>query len=334
MARSQKQKLKLLYLMQYLTQHSDEAHPVGIAQMVEMLAERGILAERKSLYADLEALREFGLDIVQARGKTVGYYVGTRDFELPELKLLVDSVQSSKFITQRKTLALIRKIESLASVHDAAALQRQVYVRNRVKSMNESVYYNVDEISSAITADKKIRFRYFRYTVTKERSFRRGGGCYEVSPDALLWDDEDYYLLAYDAAAGQIRHYRVDKLAQIAALESFRDGKEAFRALDMSSYSKQVFGMFAGEAETVRLRFPNDLAGAVIDRFGDSAILVPGENGTFTVTVPAAVNAPFFAWLCTFGDAVRILSPQSAVDAMREHIEKIAARYAGEEEIK
>ena len=239
MARSQNQKLKLLYLMQYLLQQSDEAHPVGIAQMVDMLASHGIAAERKSLYGDLEALRDFGLDVVQARGKTVGYYIGSREFELPELKLLVDSVQSSKFITQKKTLALIRKIENLASVHDAAALQRQVYVRNRVKSMNESVYYNVDEISSAITADKKIRFLYFEYTVGKERRYRHDGAYYELSPYALMWDDENYYMLAYDASVGQIRHYRVDKMTRIETLESFRDGKEAFQKVDMSAYSKR-----------------------------------------------------------------------------------------------
>ena len=201
MARSQKQKLKLLYLMRFLLQQSDEQHPVGISQMVDELAAHDIPAERKSLYDDIEALRAFGLDVVQARGKTLGYYIGTREFELPELKLLVDSVQSSKFITQRKTISLIRKIESLASVHDAVLLQRQVYVRNRVKSMNESVYYNVDEISSAITADRMIRFRYFEYTVAKERRFRHDGAYYEVSPYALMWDDENYYMLAYDAAA-------------------------------------------------------------------------------------------------------------------------------------
>ena len=327
MARSQKQKLKLLYLMRCLLQNSDEAHPVGIAQMVEMLESCGIPAERKSLYADLEALREFGLDIVQTRGKTVGYYVASREFELPELKLLVDSVQSSKFITQRKTLSLIRKIESLASVHDAAALQRQVYVRNRVKSMNESVYYNVDEISSAITADKKIRFRYFRYTVTKERSFRRGGAFYEVSPYALMWDDENYYLLAYDAEAGQIRHYRVDKMAQIAALESFRDGKEAFRALDMSSYSKQVFGMFAGEAETVRLRFPNELAGAVIDRFGREVMLIREDDGHFSVSVEAVVSPQFYAWVFGFGGEAEILSPASAREGMAAVAARVLAQY-------
>ena len=309
MARSQKQKLKLLYLMQYLLQNSDEAHPVGIAQMVEMLAAHGILAERKGLYGDLEALREFGLDVVQARGRTVGYYIGTRDFELPELKLLVDSVQSSKFITQKKTLALIRKIEGLASVHDAAALQRQVYVRNRVKSMNESVYYNVDEISSAITADRKIRFQYFEYTLQKERRYRRGGAFYELSPYALMWDDENYYLLAYDADTGTIRHYRVDKMAQITTLESFRDGREAFKKLDMSAYSKRVFGMFAGEAETVRLRFAEHLAGAVIDRFGRDVMLIREDEGRFSVAVEAVVSPQFYAWVFGFGAECEILSP-------------------------
>ena len=327
MARSQKQKLKLLYLMQYLTQHSDEAHPVGIAQMVEMLAERGILAERKSLYADLEALREFGLDIVQARGKTVGYYVGTRDFELPELKLLVDSVQSSKFITQRKTLALIRKIESLASVHDAAALQRQVYVRNRVKSMNESVYYNIDEISSAIAADRKIRFRYCEYTAAKERRWRRDGAYYELSPYALIWDDENYYLLAYDAETAQMRHYRVDKMAQITAPESFRDGKDAFRALDMSAYSKRVFGMFAGEAETVRLRFADRLAGAVIDRFGRDVMFVREDESHFSVSVEAVVSPQFYAWVFGFGEDAEILSPARVREGMAATAERVLARY-------
>ena len=325
MARSQKQKLKLLYLMQYLTQHSDEAHPVGIAQMVEMLAERGILAERKSLYADLEALREFGLDIVQARGKTVG----TRDFELPELKLLVDSVQSSKFITQRKTLALIRKIESLASVHDAAALQRQVYVRNRVKSMNESVYYNVDEISSAITADKKIRFLYFEYTVKKERRYRHDGAFYEVSPYALMWDDENYYMLAYDAQTASIRHYRVDKMAQISTLESFRDGKDAFRKVDMSAYSKKVFGMFAGEAETVRLRFSNHLAGAVIDRFGRDVMLIREDDEHFSVSIEAVVSPQFYAWVFGFGAEAEILSPAKVRGGMAEMARSVLGLYGG-----
>jgi predicted DNA-binding transcriptional regulator YafY len=313
--------------MRYLLQNSDEAHPVGIAQMVDELAAHGIAAERKSLYADLDALREFGLDIVQARGKTVGYYIGTREFELPELKLLVDSVQSSKFITQKKTLALIRKIESLASVHDAVLLQRQVYVRNRVKSMNESVYYNVDEISSAITGDKKIRFRYFEYTVDKERRYRHDGAYYEVSPWALMWDDENYYLLAFDTNTGTIRHYRVDKMAQISACETFRDGKEAFARLDMSAYSKTVFGMFAGEAETVRLRFSNRLAGAVIDRFGRDVMLIREDDEHFSVTISAVVSPQFYAWVFGFGAEAEILSPAHVREGMTEMARDVLGKY-------
>lgn len=327
MARSQKQKLKLLYLMRFLLQQSDEQHPVGISQMVDELAAHDIPAERKSLYDDIEALRAFGLDVVQARGKTVGYYIGTRDFELPELKLLVDSVQSSKFITQRKTLSLIRKIESLCSVHDAAALQRQVYVRDRVKSMNESVYYNVDEISSAITGDKMIRFRYFEYTVNKERRFRHDGAFYEVSPYALMWDDENYYLLAYDAAAGHIKHYRVDKMTEISALDRFRQGKEAFQALDMSTYSKRVFGMFSGEAESVRLRFANRLAGAVIDRFGSDVMLIRDDDEHFSIHVEAVVSPQFYAWVFGFGPEAEILSPESARRGMAAIAEQVLAQY-------
>ena len=323
MARSQKQKLKLLYLMRYLLQNSDEKHPVGIARMVEELDAHGIAAERKSLYADLEALREFGLDVVQARGKTVGYYIGTRDFELPELKLLVDSVQSSKFITQKKTLSLIRKIESLASVHDAVLLQRQVYVRSRVKSMNESVYYNVDEISSAIAADRKIRFLYFEYTVKKERRYRRDGAFYELSPYALMWDDENYYLLAFDSQTGTIRHYRVDKMAQISACESFRDGREAFAQLDMSAYSKTVFGMFAGKAETVRLRFAIHLAGAVIDRFGRDVMLIREDEAHFSVSIEAVVSPQFYAWVFGFGSEAEILSPAPVREGMAEMAEEV-----------
>ena len=318
MGKSADSKLRLLYLMRYLLRQTDEAHPAGIADMLDELGRYGITANRKTVYDDLESLRTFGLDLVTAKSSGTGYYIASRDFELPELKLLVDSVQSSKFITQRKTLALIRKIESLASVHDAAALQRQVYVRNRVKSMNESVYYNVDEISSAITADKKIRFLYFEYTVKKERRYRHDGAFYEVSPYALMWDDENYYMLAYDAATASIRHYRVDKMAQISTLESFRDGKDAFRKVDMSAYSKKVFGMFAGEAETVRLRFSNHLAGAVIDRFGRDVMLIREDDEHFSVSIEAVVSPQFYAWVFGFGAEAEILSPAKVREGMAE----------------
>lgn len=330
MPKSENQKLKLLYLMQYLLQRSDEAHPVSVRQMADELERHGIKAERKSLYADLEALRTFGMDIIQTRGRTTGYFVGSREFQLPELRLLVDSVQSSKFITEKKTLSLIRKIEGLASVYDAQLLQRQVYVRNRVKSMNESVYYNVDEISGAISNDRVIRFRYYYYTVTKERKFRRDGKWYEISPLSLMWDDENYYMLGYDAEAGIVKHYRVDKMTDISALDRPRDGKEEFSKLDMSQYSKRVFGMFTGELQTVQLRFENDLVGPVIDRFGRDTVIIASDGGHFTVSVEVAVSPKFYAWVFGFGGAVEILSPETVREGFVQAAEQIVQTYRGQ----
>jgi len=330
MARSANQKLKLLYLRQFLLDRSDEAHPVTVADMIRHLAAHDIAAERKSIYDDLESLRLYGVDIIQTKGRTTGYYVGERDFELSELKLLVDSVQSSKFITHKKTLSLIRKIEGLASAYDGQQLQRQVYVRSRVKSMNESIYYIVDELSSAITGDRRIRFRYFEYTVAKERRFRHDGAFYEVSPFALIWDDENYYLLAWDDAAKTLKHYRVDKMADISIMEMPRAGGEAFAAVDMSAYTKKVFGMFSGREEQVALRFENHLIGAVLDRLGQDAFVVPNGPDHFTVRADVVVSPQFFAWVTGFGSSVRILGPESVVDEMRRHISSVAALYSGD----
>lgn len=213
MPRSSFQKLKIIYIMEYLLKNSDEDHAVTTSQIIAYLKSHDITAERKTIYSDIDALRDFGLDIIQvSEGNNHGYYVASRDFELPELKLLVDSVQSSKFITHKKTLSLIKKIEKLASIHSAQLLNRQVFVKNRIKTMNESIYYNVDEIHNGISSNRKIRFLYFEYNVAKERVYRHGGAYYVVSPFAMTWDDENYYMVAFDSAAGIIKHYRVDKM--------------------------------------------------------------------------------------------------------------------------
>lgn len=324
MPKSANQKQKLLYLRKLLTECTDERHPASMADILEYLQAQGISAERKSVYDDLEALKEFGLDIIKTRE---GYYLATREFELPELKLLVDSVQSSRFITKKKTLALIRKIEGLAGVHDAQLLQRQVYVRGRVKTMNESVYYLVDEISGAINLDRTIRFRYFEYTRAKERRYRHNGAWYEVSPFALIWDSENYYLLAWDDAAGQMKHYRVDKMAGVSRTDNPRQGAEVFAGMDMSAYSGRVFGMFGGQEQTVRLRFANHLAGAVLDRFGTDVILVPDGEEAFTVAVQASVSPLFFAWVFGFGAEAEVLSPEPVRQAFLAQAEEVLAMY-------
>lgn len=328
MARSSFQKLKILYIMDYLLKRSDENHPVTVAQLIGELESHGISAERKSIYDDLESLREYGLDILQTgSGKNSGYYVASREFELPELKLLVDSVQSSKFITYKKTLSLIKKIESLTSVYDAQLLRRQLYVKNRIKTMNESIYYNVDELHRGIAENRKIRFHYFEYTVRKERRFRRDGAWYVLSPYALSWDDENYYLVGFDSEAGIIKHFRVDKMADIEVTEEPRDGEEIYAALDMGVYARKTFGMFTGEETSVRLRFEKDLVGAVIDRLGRDVMLVPDGEDHFTVRTDVIVSPQFFAWVLGFGNKAKILGPESVVRKLREHLNQVTALY-------
>ena len=331
MARSSFQKLKILYVMDFLLRNSDENHPVSVARLIAELSGHGISAERKSIYDDIESLREYGLDVIQSgTGKSSGYYVASREFELPELKLLVDSVQSSKFITYKKTMSLIKKIENLTSVYDAQTLSRQVYVKNRIKTMNESIYYNVDEIHRGIAANRKIRFHYFEYTVQKERRFRRAGAWYIISPYALSWDDENYYLVGFDSEAGRIKHFRVDKMTDIDVTEEERDGRESYAALDMGEYARKTFGMFTGEETSVQLRFENHLVGAVIDRLGRDVMLIPDGTDHFTVRADVVVSPQFFAWVCGFGNQAKILEPEHVVADMKSHLVKISALYEDE----
>ena len=319
MPKTHGQKAKLLLLMDYLLHNTDEKHPTTIRSITEYLESQGVSAERKALYDDLEILREFGLDILKTgNGRDSAYFIGSRAFELPELKLLVDSVQSSKFISQRKTSDLIRKLEKLASVHDAQALQRQVFVQNRIKTMNESVYYSVDAIHEGISCNRKIRFRYFDLNVKKQRRYRRDGAYYTVSPYALNWDAENYYLVAFDAEAGRIKHYRVDRMANILTTDEPRDGQAFYSRLDMAEYTRAVFGMFAGEAQTVRMRFENALVGPVLDRLGTDSMLIPDGDSHFTVTAKIVVSSQYFAWLFGFGARAQILAPEPVAEQYRQ----------------
>ena len=328
MPRSSFQKLKIIYIMEYLLKNSDEEHPVSTSQIIAYLNSHDISAERKTVYSDIDALRDYGLDIIQvAEGSTYGYYVASRDFELPELKLLVDSVQSSKFITHKKTMSLIKKIEKLASIHSAQLLNRQVFVKNRIKTMNESIYYNVDEIHNGISKNRKIQFLYFEYNVAKERQYRHDGAFYVVSPFAMTWDDENYYMVAYDSEAGMIKHYRVDKMDKITLLDEERDGQEAYDALDMAVYARKTFGMFTGEETNVQLRFENHLVGAVLDRLGREVFLVADGPDHFTVRTDVVVSPQFFAWLLGFGASAQIIGPDHVVAQMKEHINSVSALY-------
>lgn len=337
MARTSGQKLKILYLMEFLLQQTDEKHSVTVQDMIEHLAGRGIAAERKSIYSDLEVLRTYGLNIVSARGKGGHYYVADRRLQLPELKLLVDAIQGSRFITHRKSHELIKKIESFASVHEAQQLQRQVYVANRIKTMNESIYYNIDTLHEAISGNRQISFLYYEWAVDFSRQekivrcHRRGGKRYVMSPWTLSWNEENYYLLAYDAEAGVIKHFRVDKMSDLQISEEPRLGREQFENFDMALYSKKLFGMFGGEEELVQIAFDNSLIGVVVDRFGRDVHISPCDDGRFQIAAKVAVSPQFWGWVLGFGERAEIIGPDWVRRRLTEHTEKILRQYQDDE---
>ncbi len=321
MAKGANQKRKLLILRDILHTETDENHPLSLEQIRAMLEARGVSAERKSLYDDFEQLRLMGEDIVTVRDTTVRYYMGQRTFDLPELRLLVDAVQSSKFITAKKSETLIRKLENLTSRHQAVGLQRQVVVSRRIKSMNESIYYNVDALQQAIADDEQVAFQYFDWDMHKQRVVRHGGALYTVSPWTLLWDSENYYLVAYDAANDQLRHYRVDRMKSICSTGAKRLGDAVFAAQDMAAYTRGTFGMFGGEERSVTLHCAAHMAGVILDRFGQEVTLVPHGEG-FSVRVKVRVSPQFFGWLTGLEGEVTLADPEVA-GAYRGYLEQI-----------
>ena len=328
MAKSPNQKTKLLHLARMLLRQTDEDHPLTVAQIIQELERQGIKAERKSVYDDLEALRLFGLDVQSRKGKAPGWFVGAREFELPEVKLLMDAVQSSRFITQKKSDILIRKLESLASVHQARQLQRQVYVSGRIKVMNESIYYNVDKLHTAIAGQKAITFKYFDYDIDRKKVFHREGRRYLVSPYGLIWNSENYYLVAFDHANRDMRHYRVDKMTEIAITGLAREGKEQYPDFQPAQYGQKHFGMYSGREVTVTLRGKNSMAGVVWDRFGQEVILVPDGEDHFTVTLPVVMSPQFFGWLFGLDGGLVLTAPRQAVEAYRQKLSAASAELS------
>ena len=328
MPKGTNQKLKLIYIIKYLMENTDENHKVTMADILRYLEGYEISAERKSIYADIEAIRNLGIDVVGEKiGRDFYYYVVSRDFEVAELKLLVDAIQSSKFITEKKSSELIKKLQGLVSVHEAKQLQRQLYVSGGTKAINESIYYNIDAIHNAIGGNHKIQFQYFQWNVKKEMELRKNGEFYEVSPWALLWEDENYYLIAFDSVHREIRHYRVDKMLKISSVNETREGKEYFEKFNLVEYSKKNFGMFAGEEEMVKLEVHNRLIGVILDRFGTDVMIIPANEEHFRVNVKVSVSSQFFGWLFGLGSDVKILAPENVVNRMKEELENINKLY-------
>ncbi|MBE7052592.1 MAG: WYL domain-containing protein [Ruminococcaceae bacterium] len=322
MPKSSNQKLKILYLAKIFTENTDESHPMTMAQIISALDSFGIQAERKSLYDDFENLNLFGLDICKTEGRIPGYFNASGSFEIAELKLLIDAVESARFITPKKTSQLIAKIENLTSRHNAQNLNRQVYAANRVKTLNEQIFYNVDKIHESISQNKMISFKYFDYCLSKQKKYRKDGGYYTESPVSLMWDDENYYLVAYNSKYSNYVHYRVDRMENISITDSSRQLPDV--PFDSAQYARKMFSMFSGSEEFVTLRFSNSLINVVFDRFGMD--ITPHKDGDdhFLIKTKVAVSEQFFGWIASLGGRAAIVEPQKVKDEFLKMIESVA----------
>lgn len=324
MSKSYNQKLKLLYLVKILERETDENHPLSASALIKELENYGISAERKSIYDDIAYLQDFGYDIIlNPSRRDGGYYMASREFELPELKILVDTVQTSRFITATKSKELIAKLEAMANKFDEKELKRQVYVNNRVKTDNESIYYTVNDIYHAIQNNHQIEFIYFYWNTKKQKVPRRDGKTYKVSPWTLAYSDGNYYLVAYDKEADEIRHYRVDKMKNVIESDENREGNDKYKSFDLVAYQKRTFNMYAGRDEAVNIILPSNMVGIFIDRFGDDLTIYGESDGRCEVRVNVAISSQFFGYLAGLGKDVYIKSPESVREEYKQYIGEI-----------
>ena len=325
MPKSDNQKLKIFYILDYLQRNSHQDHPIRAAELIQMLdRQHNISCDRKTVYSDIAALQDYGVDIVSLPGKNGGYYIASRNFELPELKLLIDAVQSSRFLTEKKSRELIEKLCAQCSVHDARLMRRDVLVSGRVKSMNETIYYNVDAIQDAIALNRQITFRYFDRDLNGKRNYRERQ--YEASPYGLCQDNENCYLLAHSPRHG-VTSYRVDRMQDIRIAEETRTPCPELTGKNLTEYANRLFQMFYGETTTVKLRFHRSLTNVVMDRFGRETMLIPDGEEHFVFTVNVAVSPMFLSWVIGFGSKAKILYPESVIDDCRELCRQTMDQY-------
>lgn len=330
MAKGSNQKLKLSYLCKIMQEKTDDEHRLTLAQIIKELEKYDITAERKSLYDDFKVMEnDLGIEVIkETEGRETFYHVGSRAFELAEVKLLIDAIQSSKFISKSKSEELIKKMNTFVSEHQAKQLKRQVYVNDRIKTMNESIYYSVDSIHSALMNNKQIEFQYCAWTLDKKLEPKKEGQKYKVSPWALTWADENYYLVAYDSEAGKVKHYRVDKMMKLSVVDEKREGEEHFKNFDMTSYALENFSMFGGEIRRVHFEFPNEKVGIFIDRFGKDINIRPAGEGRSMIAVDVAVSLQFFGWVFSLGKDVKITGPEDVVAKMKKEATALLASYS------
>lgn len=318
-------KLKLLNVMDILQQESDEDHVLTATDIEKKLCARGISASRKSIYDDINTLIAYGFDIIREEGNR-GYFLASRDFELTEVKLLIDAVNVAKFIPSKKTDVLIKKLQKLTSEPLASELKRQIKL-DEPKNENEKIYYWIDAIHKAIVTNRKIQFQYMKWNEKKEQFYRRDQKIYEVSPWEIRWDSEFYYMLAYDNEISGIKHYRIDYIDNLQIQEDKKcDGYEYYQKYKVH-FNSRMFGMYAGDDVNVELRCNNKIAGSIIDKFGDKVSFFPDGENHFRVRVLISLSPLFFAWITSLGEKIEIVRPQNVREQYIEHLNNILHKY-------
>lgn len=325
-------KLKTLLVFKYIDEFSDEAHPLSTSQLIEMLANDGIKCERKSIYADVKTLKEIGYDIVSIKSPTNGgFFMASRKFEIPEVRLLIDAVTSAGFITPKKTQGLVEKLESLVSKNQANSIVTQVYIDPNTKCDNEEIYYIIDALHTAIKEKKKVKFFYKRRNIDVENRKNYTEKTFTVSPYALIWKEDHYYLLCNNQKYDNIMNLRVDRIRKVQTLDEpvrpMNEVSEYKEVFDVADYSSKMFNMFSGASDKVRIMCDLELREQIMDRFGAKVPLLAYDSTHFETTVEVAVSDGLVSWLMSFGNKAKVLEPQYLADAVKERAQQIAKLY-------
>ena len=304
-------KPRILYLLRILEQYTDEEHPLTTKQLIDKLQdEYSISAHRTTLTKDIAALQEYGVDIVTVHSTQCKYFIGSRKFELPELKLLIDAVESSRFITAKKSESLIRKIHTLTSQGQVSKLRRNNYVVDRIKPDNEQIYYIVDTINDAINEGKQISFQYYDYSGLKKKVLKNKGEIYKLSPYKLIWSGDYYYVIGYSEKKGKVINFRVDRIAAAPTILS-ENAIPVPKDFDLENFTKEVFFMFSGDEVEVDLQCDNSLMKTMIDRFGENVKTLAYDMTSFRLITEVSVSPTFFGWVFGFDGKVKILGPKN-----------------------
>ena len=312
-------KTRILLILDLLKKKTDESHALKASDLLESIQNEGLKCDRKTLYDDIRSLTDAGFDIIHEQGG--GYKLLSGEFEDAELRLLADAVYSSKFISAGKTRILAEKLKNQTSIYMASSMIRNIYSSD-TKTPNEEVLYNVDTLSRAIQNEKNVEFEYLVWGKDK-KLVTKGKKKRILSPWALIWQDQNYYLLAYDPEAGKMKHFRVDKMRHVLETQESRQGEDEYRKIDVSSYIEETFSMYGGKQETIILDFPEELIGIAYDRFGTDITQRKGEAGRIIVRTKCYVSNQFYGWLTGLGPDVKLAGPDTAVSEYKEYLNNL-----------